>query len=309
MQLIQQLDDMPALARGGAVAIGNFDGLHLGHAEILSCLVRRARQLGGPAVVFSFDPHPVELLRPDDNLLRLTDLDRKHQLVADLGVDVMVVYPTDLALLRLTAEDFFQQLIVQLLAARAIVEGPNFCFGRDRAGTIQTLEQLCQQSGVELEIVPALEREGDWVSSSRIRTLIADGDVAAANRLLTAPYRLNGVVQSGAGRGASLGFPTANLGQVSTMLPAAGVYAGRGLVGADCWPAAVNIGGNPTFDEPDAKLEVHLVGFEGGLYGEQIQLELLERVRDIEEFESVDALVAQIQSDIQRVCQRVAAGN
>ncbi|MCA9269805.1 MAG: bifunctional riboflavin kinase/FAD synthetase, partial [Planctomycetales bacterium] len=233
MQLIRALVDLPESLRGGAVSIGNFDGVHRGHARIVERLKHAAAKVGGPAIVFTFDPHPVRLLRPDLAPPPLTWTDRKAELLAALGVDAMIAYPTDEALLRRTPEDFFDTIVLGWLGARAMIEGPNFCFGHGRAGDIHTLRRLCDASSVALEIAePLCSGDADeFVSSSRIRKRIAAGDVDQAAQWLTEPYRLRGMVTHGARRGATIGFPTANLDAIDTIVPGMGVYAGRAWTG------------------------------------------------------------------------------
>lgn len=298
VQLIRDLTHLPDTLRCGAVAIGNFDGVHLGHARIVERLLARAKPAGGAAVVFTFDPHPVLLLRPNEAPPPLTWTDRKAELLGELGVDAMIAYPTDEELLRLAPEQFFSQIIGERLAARALVEGPNFSFGRGRSGTIDVLRRLCQSAGVDLEVVDPLVVDGDYVSSSRVRKLIAAGWIDDANKMLTRPYRLRGMVRHGAARGARIGFPTANLDAIDTLLPGPGVYAGRAITAARSFAAAINIGPNPTFDEQRLKVEVHLIGFEGSLYGQPLEVDFLARLRDIQRFENVEALKAQLERDV-----------
>ena len=300
VERLRHIDELPAVDRSGALAIGNFDGVHLGHAQIISRLVAQAASLEGPSVVFTFDPHPASLLRPQQVSERLVTVDRKLELLEQLGVDVVVVYPTDKQLLELSAEAFFETIVLAGLDARVIVEGTNFFFGRDREGTIEKLETLCRQHQVQLELVQPVELDGDVVSSSRLRRLISRGDLETANRMLTSPYRVRGRIQQGSGRGQGLGFPTANLGELATLLPADGVYAGCGYIDGRSWPAAVNIGGNPTFEDPAAKFEVHLVGFSGSRYGEMIDIELFTRLRDVRRFEDPEQLRSQIEEDVQQ---------
>ena len=308
MQLHRTLTDLStadhaAIARG-AVSIGNFDGVHRGHARIVDQLLASAQQVGGPAVVFTFDPHPVRLLRPDLAPPPLTWTDRKAELLAELGVDAMIAYPTDEQLLSLTPEEFFDRIIRQQLDAQAMVEGPNFFFGRDRAGDIQKLRDLCQQAEIALQIVEPLQAGGadEFVSSSRIRKLVAAGDVDAAREMLTQPYRLRGMVTHGAARGGKIGFPTANIDAIDTIMPGMGVYAGRAHVTRDdsTWPAAINIGPSPTFGEDAVRVEVHLIGFSGSLYGEPLEVDFLARLRDIHPFPSVIELQQQLARDVAR---------
>ncbi len=310
MPIIRDLAALPAAALGGAVAIGNFDGVHLGHLRIVRRLLERAREVGGPAIVFTFDPHPALLLRPDECPPPLTWMERKAELLAAHGVDKIVAYPTDEALLRLSAQEFFDKIVRDALDAKAMVEGPNFYFGHNREGDVGLLGQLTAAAGMTLDVVEPLS-VGEMaigeqlVSSSLIRRLIAEGEVGRAAELLSAPYRIRGMVTHGAGRGAKLGFPTANLEAVDTLLPLAGVYAGRAWVGGkagDAKPraAAISLGPNPTFGEGQLKVEVHLIDYEETLYGLPLEVEFLERLRGIVKFEDQAALVEQLQVDIGR---------
>lgn len=306
MQLLRSLDDLHDSLRGGAVSIGNFDGVHLGHARIVERLRAMGRSVGGPSIVFTFDPHPVRLLRPDQVPPPLTWTDRKAELLAELGVDAVIAYPTDEALLSLSAEQFFTQIVRERLAAKGMVEGPNFFFGKNRAGNITLLAKLCAGAGMQLQIIEPLVAGNDFVSSSRIRALLAAGDVDQARTLLTHPYRIRGMVTHGAARGSKIGFPTANVDAVDTLLPAQGVYAGRAYVGEERWPAAINIGPAPTFGEAAVKVEAHLIGFHGSLYGQPIEVEFLSRIRGVQKFDSVETLKEQLRRDVS-AAQGIAA--
>jgi riboflavin kinase/FMN adenylyltransferase len=298
VRLLRSLDNLPADLRRGAISIGNFDGVHRGHARLVERLLDKAREVDGPAIVFTFDPHPVRLLRPDSAPPPLTWTDRKAHLLDELGVTAIIAYPTDDALLALSPEAFFQRIVQDKLTAQGMVEGPNFFFGHNREGNIDTLAQLCTAASISLEIVQPVQVSGQFVSSSRVREAVAAGDVDLARQLLTRPYRLRGMVTHGVARGAKIGFPTANLEAIDTLLPAQGVYAARAYATAGNWPAAVNIGPNPTFGEQALKVEAHLIGFSGSLYGQPLEVEFLSRLRSIRPFESIEALKNQLARDI-----------
>jgi riboflavin kinase/FMN adenylyltransferase len=306
MHIIRQLESLPKTARGGAVAIGNFDGVHRGHVAIVKRLLERAEAVGGRAIVFTFDPHPVRLLRPDQCPPPLTWTERKAELLAAHGVDWIIAYPTDEALLQLSAAEFFQQIVCDSLAARALVEGPNFYFGHNREGTVGRLAELSAAANITLDVVPPVEIDGEIVSSSRVRELIRAGQVEQAGKLLSAPYRIRGMVTHGAGRGAKIGFPTANLSAIDTLLPALGVYAGRAMVGDAKYPAAINLGPSPTFGDAIIRVEVHLIGLAEPLYGQPLEVDFLSRLRDIRPFDSPAALVEQLNRDIEQV-KRIAS--
>ena len=228
MHIIRHLDALPAAARAAPCRSATSTACIAGISRSCGNCLQRAEAVGGPAIVFTFDPHPVRLLRPEQCPPPLTWTERKAELLAAQGVDWIVAYPTDEALLQLSAEDFFQRIVRDALAARALVEGPNFFFGHNREGTIERLGQLAAAAGISLDVVPPVEIDGAIVSSSRVRDLIRAAMCEQANELLSAPYRIRGMVTHGAGRGAKIGFPTANLGAIDTLLPAQGVYAGPG---------------------------------------------------------------------------------
>lgn len=298
MHIIRSLDAFPPSARGGAVSIGNFDGVHRGHVAIVRRLLERAEAVGGPAIVFTFDPHPVRLLRPEQCPPPLTWTERKAELLKALGVDWIVAYPTDEALLQLTAFEFFDEIIRKKLAAKALVEGPNFFFGHNREGNVKRLGELAAAAGVSLDVVAPVAVGGAIVSSSRVRDLIRHGDMQQANELLSAPYRIRGMVTHGAGRGSKIGYPTANLSAVDTILPALGVYAGRARLGDDSHTAAISLGPSPTFGDDIVRVEIHLIDYHESIYGQPMEVDFLARLRDIRPFDSVAALVEQLRRDV-----------
>lgn len=293
--------DARLLDAGCALSVGNFDGVHLGHAALAARLRAVADRRGVPAVVLTFDPHPASLVRPDAAPVPLTTPARRAELLLTLGLDAVLVQPVDRALIGLAAEAFFRDVLRGRLRAAALVEGPDFRFGAGRAGDVAMLRDLCAADGVALEVVDPVATDGGTVSSSRIRALVAAGEVAAANDLLTAPFRASGTVVAGARRGAGLGFPTANLAAIATLVPGPGVYAARAAVPGDgaAYPAAVHVGTNVTFGATVPTVEVHLVGFAGDLYGSILDVDFLQRLRDTRRFDSVDDLKAQLARDVE----------
>lgn len=296
-----------AAYRGGFVSIGNFDGVHLGHQAMIRELVRQARAAGVPAVVLTFDPHPIRLLAPDRAPPLLTTTKRKAELLAECGVDCLIVYPTDRSLLALTPREFFDRILRGALEARGVVEGPNFCFGLGRAGTVETLRQFCEEAGIAATIAPLVSAGGELVSSSAVRNALAEGAVERGAAMLGRPYRLTGRVVRGAGRGGQLGFGTANLGDVATLIPADGVYAATCRARDAVYVAAMHIGPNPTFGENARKLEVHLLDYAGGeLYDAELSVDLLARVRGTQTFTSVEEFRARLERDLAEV-RRIAS--
>jgi riboflavin kinase/FMN adenylyltransferase len=292
-------DPVPAACRRGAISIGNFDGVHRGHQEILSELKQQARMIAGPAVAITFDPHPLALLRPESQQPLLSTVSDRTELLLQYGADHVIVLQTTSALLNLSAADFFHKVLETGFEARWLVEGTNFGFGRNREGNVNTLLAFCQAAHIGLTFVPPLEDDGQPISSSLVRKAIATGDVSAAARFLGRPYRISGRVVTGQRRGQTIGFPTANLGEVSTLVPAHGVYAVRVEHAGQIWPAAANIGPNPTFGEADQKIEIHLIGFTGDLYGQTLAVAFIERLRAVQQFSGVNELVQQLHADVE----------
>ena len=298
--IVRNLNELPESARGGAVAIGNFDGVHLGHLRIVRRLLERANEVNGPAIVFTFDPHPVRILRPAECPPPLTWTKRKAQLLSRYGVYKIVAYPTDEALLGLSAREFFDAIVIKALDAKAMVEGPNFFFGHKREGNVDLLREFTSSAGISLDVVEPYKLDDQMISSSAIRELIAEGDVALAAKMLSSPYRIRGMVTHGAGRGAKLGFPTANLEAVDTLLPSLGVYAGKAWLDSEPHLAAIHLGPNPTFGEGATKVEIHLIDFHEPIYGQPLEVEFLSKIRDVVTFDSQDALVKQLQKDVEQ---------
>jgi riboflavin kinase / FMN adenylyltransferase len=288
-------DRFPVEVQGGAVSFGNFDGVHRGHADLLRVLTRWARQVAGPAVAITFDPPPVAILNPAALKPPLTTIDRRAELLHAAGANHVVVLTAEPGLLAFDAEAFIREVVQRALQARAIVEGSNFRFGRDRQGDaalLKTLESRCNIAFEAVDVGPS------GISSSRVRAAIDAGDAATAGELLGRAYDITGTVVAGAQRGRTIGVPTANLEAIATLVPPPGVYAGRMTIGEVNYAAAVNIGPSPTFDDTARKVEVHLIGYSGDLYGQSLRLEFIRRLREIISFTSIDELKSQIGKDI-----------
>ena len=291
--------EFPLSCRHGAIAIGNFDGAHRGHAVLVGALARRARELACRAVTVTFDPHPLTILRPDLEVELLTTPEQRAEYLHQYGADEVLILRVTSELLDLRAEDFFSLVIRDRLDARAVVEGPTFAFGRRREGTLEVLARLCRIAGLFCDVIERVELEDEEVSSSRIRADLHRGDVSSARRYLGRDYRLSGHIGTGARRGRTIGVPTANLERVETIVPGDGVYAVRAtLPDGRVFAAAANIGPNPTFAEQARKIEVHLLDFSGDLYGENLRIDFVERLRDTRPFPNVGELVAQLTLDV-----------
>ena len=301
MQILRNMNDLPDSVRNGSISVGNFDGVHRGHSAIFERLLSHAKQVGGPAVVFTFHPHPLTVLRPADAPPCLMSLDRKLAIIEDLGIEAIVVNPTDRLFLNLSATAFLEKVLVSHLDAKAVVEGPNFCFGSGREGNIDTLAHFCRERGITVEIVQPEHDHDEIISSSRIRNALAGGHVDAAARMLGRPHRIRGRIVHGHGRGVTLAHPTANLNELDCMVPGNGIYAGKAFLGETALSAAIHVGPNVTFGESDRSFEVHLLDFDGRIYGEWLEVEFLAKIRDSVRFETADALQRAITDDCHKV--------
>ncbi|MCU0719268.1 MAG: riboflavin biosynthesis protein RibF, partial [Pirellula sp.] len=297
------------------------------HACLLRRLKQLAEQLNAPAIAVTFDPSPIKLLSPASSTPSLTNIPRRIELLKAAGADHVVVLQTNAELLSLDAHSFFDQLLAKGLRIRGLVEGPNFRFGKNRGGDVELLKHLCSTRGMLFQIVEPELIDGEWISSTRIRQTIDSGDLGFANHLLTSPYRISGVVSTGSQRGRTIGFPTANLEEIPVQVPAVGVYAARVVNGTVSTtngalpsldripdqligkPVALHIGPNPTFGEDARKVEAHVLQFSGDLYGQVLELEILERIRAVTKFESLEALKKQLNQDIAQVDLIVKQGN
>ena len=309
MRLFRHYENLPDDVRRSAVAIGNFDGIHLGHRSVIGEAGRIARSFGCPWSVLTFEPHPRHVFKPDLPPFRLTPFRRKARLIEAMGVDVLFVVHFDLELARLPARDFVETVLVDNLGARSVVSGHNFAFGHDRAGHPELLLQLGGELGFDYTCVHEIRDErGEPYSSTRIRRCLADGDPEAAARLLGRPFEIEGIVAEGDRRGRTIGFPTANIDLADYARPAFGVYAVRAAIedddvgdGAVLWHAGVaNLGIRPSFRAPAPLLEVHLFDFDGDLYGRHMRIALVDFLRPEKTFDGLDALQAQIAADSAR---------
>lgn len=305
---LDELTEVPSRLQGGYLAVGNFDGVHLGHARLVGRLRARADQVNAPAVALTFDPHPIAFLRPDKAPSPLVWTERKVALLREAGATEVGVFKTGPWLLGLSAREFFERIVVGRFKAKGMVEGPNFAFGRDRGGDAELLAGWCREAGLGFEVVEPMSVDGELVSSSRIRLCLAEGQVDEAARMLGRPYRLRGLVAHGAARGAGLGFPTANLDGIDTQIPADGVYATLASIDGlkPSHPAATHIGPNVTFGEQVRKVESHLLGFDGDLYDRTVEVEFVARIRGSRKFAGLDDLLTQIRDDVSQV--RAACG-
>jgi riboflavin kinase/FMN adenylyltransferase len=305
MRVYRSLPDVPPAPSGRAVALGTFDGVHVGHRRVIGSAVERARAQGLVAAVVTFDPHPLRVLRPEDPPLLLTTTDQKLDLVSALGVDEVAAIPFTAELARQSAEEFCDGVLVGALGARSVSVGANFRFGHGAAGDAALLSSRPE---FDTDVVELVQQDGESISSSRIRDLLSRGDVAAAAELLGAPYTVAGPVVEGDRRGRALGMPTANIEPpADVVVPAPGIYAATVESGDVRAPGAASIGVRPTFeDDGDVRVEVHLIGYEGDLYGRTLRLSFLQRLRDELRFDSPQELADQMRKDVEQVLAAAA---
>lgn len=311
MRRYRSIGELPMGGGGRAVAIGAFDGVHLGHREIIRHAVDAARRRGMPSMVITFEPNPLAVLRPELKTTVLTPSDLRARLIAAMGVDELLEIPFTRSFSHIRWDRFCEVLMQPPIGAQSIAVGRNFRFGHGGDGTAAMLRDAGRARRIEVEI-PGLvtSPDGKPISSTRIRRLITQGDVEAARVLLARPHCLEGHVEHGDGRGAGLGIPTANIAvEGRSAIPGRGVYAGRVTIAGTSWPAAINVGVAPTFREAtDVRVEAFLIDFPGtDVYGEHATIAFLERLRGEERFPSADALVGQVRQDIGRA-RTIAAG-
>ena len=302
MDIYEGLDCFTPPAQGVALTIGNFDGVHRGHRRLVETARAAARELDAPVVAMTFEPHPLAILAPERAPARLSTPPEKLALLESLGVDAVIVVRSEPALFSREPEDFLANL-VECCRPRAIVEGVTFSFGRGRTGSIETLRRCAAGMGYklyEVETVRCAELPGNpEINSSAIRRALLEGRLEVANVKLGRAYRITGTVGGGDGRGAPLGFPTANLENIEQLLPQEAVYAAVAqLDNGEYYLAGVNIGPQPTFEQTVARVEAHLIGYDGDLRSRRVGLHLLARLRGQMKFASADELVAQLERDI-----------
>lgn len=287
--------------RGASLALGNFDGVHEGHQAVIGRAVELARAQARPAIVATFDPHPVRYFRPDTPPFRLTSLDQRAELFAAAGADAMLVFAFDGRLAGTSAADFVNELLVGRLGIGAVVTGSDFTFGKDKGGNTGVLARLGAAAGMIVEAVPPVSEDGVVISSSRIRQALWNGDPQEAARLLTRPFAIRGTVQHGDKLGRTIGYPTANIDLGTYIRPKYGIYAITGhLPDGRMLKGAANIGIRPTFDPPKELLEPYFFDFAEDLYGQDIEVAFYHFLRPEAKFDSLDALVEQMDRDCAR---------
>ncbi|MER5465882.1 MULTISPECIES: bifunctional riboflavin kinase/FAD synthetase [unclassified Streptomyces] len=313
MQRWRGLEDIPQDWGRSVVTIGSYDGVHRGHQLIIGRTVERARELGVQSVVVTFDPHPSEVVRPGSHPPLLAPHHRRAELMAELGVDAVLILPFTTEFSKLSPADFIVKVLVDKLHARAVIEGPNFRFGHKAAGNVAYLAELGATYDYEVELVDLFVSGaaggGEPFSSTLTRRLVAEGDVEGAAEILGRPHQVEGVVVRGAQRGRELGYPTANVETLPhTAIPADGVYAGWLTADGERMPAAISVGTNPQFDGTERTVEAYAIDRVGlDLYGLHVAVDFLAYVRGQEKFDSIEALLEAIGADVKRCRELIGA--
>lgn len=309
MRWLDHREPMPEALRGAVIALGNFDGFHKGHQAVAGEAIRWAHEEGRPSIIATFDPHPVRFFRPDVPPFRLTTLEQRQELYLAAGATAMLVFHFDRELASTSAEDFIAEILVKRFGAHGVVTGGDFTFGQGAKGNVELLRTLGGELGLASRVVDAVEDAAGVVSSSRIREALRQGDPETATSLLTRPFAIRGIVEHGDKRGRDLGYPTANLAIDKYLRPRYGIYAvtGRILSSGQVLNGAASIGVRPQFTPPKELLEPHFFDFSGDLYGQEIEVAFHHFLRPEAKFDSLDALVLQMDKDCEEARRLLSA--
>ena len=302
MKLITDLQQIETPFKNPVVTIGNFDGVHIGHQSLFHEVIERADEIDGTSVAITFEPHPIKVLTDNGSPPLITLFEQKAELIKSTGIDVLVCIPFTKETAAITAEDFIEKILVEQVGMRAIVVGQDYTFGRNRSGNVALLQELSHKYGYEVIVADWIQNsvmQRGRISSTRIRDLVMAGRVAESRKLLGRYYQIRGIVARGRDRGGKLlGFPTANINLQDELCPKTGVYA----VTVEClskkYKGVANIGYSPTFDDHQFTVEVHILDFDGDIYGEKIRVNFVQRIRDEVKFGNVDELARQIREDV-----------
>jgi len=299
MRWLDHREHVPDALRGAVIALGNFDGFHKGHQAVAGEAIRWAHEQGRPSIIATFDPHPVRFFRPDVPPFRLTTLEQRQELYLAAGATAMLVFHFDGELAGTSAEDFITEILIKRFGAHGVVTGGDFTFGKGAAGNVALLQSLGAEKGLQSRVVDVVENGGEVISSSRIRDALREGKPELAAELLTRPFAIRGIVEHGDKRGREIGYPTANLAIDKYLRPRYGIYAvtGRILATGQELQGAANIGVRPQFEPPKELLEPYFFDFSGDLYGQEIEVSFHHFLRPEAKFDSLDALVAQMEKD------------
>ncbi len=306
MRIIRGVKNLHEHFRNPVLTLGNFDGVHLGHQAIFKKVVERAREISGTAVAFTFEPHPLKVLAPERSPLLLNTFHGKMKLLEEAGIEIVICANFTRSFADQNPEDFAREILHEKIGVREVYVGYDYAFGKGREGSIESLKRMGQTYGFGVGVIDAVQVDGVVVSSSVIRDLISSCRVEGAAKLLGRHYTIEGEVVHGAQRGQKLGFPTANLSTANELVPGYGVYAVLAVIDGHPYKGVASIGVRPTFDSGPASVEVYLFGFQGDLYGKQMEVSFIKHLRGEEKFADAESLVRQIRKDVEAAKQALA---
>lgn len=297
MEVITGFEKFPSLPRNPIIAIGNFDGIHLGHQKILEFLVKKVRKHALFSLVLTFSPHPEKILG-EKRIKMIQTLDQRVKEIKRFGIKAVLIVPFDEKFSSLSSQDFIKRIVVNTLRAKAVIVGQNFHFGKNREGDISLLNRLASRYNFQVHSVPSVTKEGKTVSSSLVRSLLEDGKIEKANVLLGRLYEIEGKVIKGESRGKILGFPTANIKTKNEIIPP-GVFISTAEIESRTFLSLTNVGSRPTFNQQDTNIESYIINFNNNLYGKQIRINFIKKIRDETKFKTPDDLTQQIEKDLE----------
>jgi len=302
MQLIENLEDIKSAFNNAVITIGNFDGVHIGHQALFHEVIERADAIGGTSIAMTFEPHPIRVLKQNGDPPLITLYDQKVELIEKSGIDVLIVVPFNREFAAITAKEYVLDILIRRIGAQVIVVGEDYTFGKNREGNINLLRSYAEALDIQVEVVnwiPISKKSDDRISSTRIRKLVMDGRVRDAHKLLGRHYQIKGEVVTGRDRGGKLlGFPTANINLHDELCPKPGVYAVTVESKENTYKGVANIGYSPTFDDHEFTVEVHILDFDDDIYGQDIRVNFIQRIRDEIKFSSIEDLSDQIKQDV-----------
>lgn len=298
MKIIRGIQNIKESITYPVLAIGNFDGVHLGHQAIFKKVVNRAKEVAGTGIVFTFEPHPRKILSPEKSTHLLSTFNQKLEFIEKTGIDLVICADFTPDFAALGPREFTKSILVDKICVKEVFAGHDFNFGKGRDGTLEYFEKLGDEYGFKVEVLEPVKTEDDIISSSRVRDMVLNGNVNIVSRYLGRPYSLEGQVVGGCQKGSAMGFPTANIDVRDNLIPHTGVYAVKVLIQNKTFKGVANVGYNPTFKRNQLSVEVHIFEFEGNLYDEIIKLSFIEKIRDEAAFASQEELKSQIQKDI-----------
>ncbi len=304
MQLIEGIENIGHPFTNSAITIGNFDGVHLGHKTLLNKVIEKAKEINGPSIVMTFDPHPLKVMNPEKCPPLITTYERKIELIAKAGIDILICVRFTLDFAKTSAERFVKDILCNTIGMKAVLVGPDYTFGKDREGSVDLLKQFSATCGFDVTVVPWIGPEAERISSTKARNLIVAGKVSDAQKLLGRHYQVRGSVVPGRNRGGRLlGFPTANIKSHNELCPRTGVYAVTVEYGQTVYKGVANIGYSPTFADHTFTVEVHVLDFDKNIYGDCIRINFIERLRGEKKFSGPEELAGQIRKDITKATE------